>query len=43
LRRSPQYGRGGSDVVICKKTESVLDSRMVYAFSFADNYRNAER
>jgi hypothetical protein len=32
LRMSPQYGRGGSDVVRCRKTESVLDSRTVYAF-----------
>jgi hypothetical protein len=43
LRMSPQYGRGGSDVVMCKKTESVLDSRMVYAFSLPDGHQNARR
>jgi hypothetical protein len=42
LRMSPQNGRGGSDVVKCMKTESVLDSRTVYAFSLTGNYQNAK-
>ena len=27
---------------MCRKTESVLDSRMVYAFSFIDGHHNAK-
>ena len=31
FRMLPQKGAGGSDVVTCRKTDLVLDSRMVYA------------